>query len=197
MNASLLKRSSAYLIDLFILGLLISIMLVIFNIGGNKNIEELNLQKDTISTEFINEEISYENYIHQISEIDYLIDREEIFVNVVNTMIIIMLYIFLPFYNDGSTIGKKIMKIKVVKEDGTKPSLNTLFLRSVLINYLGYLLISLLCIFILNSFSYFIVTFILTILEFLLVIISGFMVLYRHDKRAIHDVITRTKVVNM
>lgn len=197
MNASFIRRMGAYLIDLFILGLLISMMLVIFNIGGNKNIKELETERNTISTKFINEEINYENYLYQYAEIDYLIDREQIFVNVVNTMIIMLLYIFLPFYMEGSTLGKKITKIKVVKEDGTKASLNTLFFRSMLINYLGYLLIALASIFILNSFGYFIVTLILTILEILLVIISSFMILYRHDKRGLHDIITHTKVVNI
>lgn len=197
MNASLKKRIIAYLIDLFILSSLIGLILLVFNIGGNKNIYELELQRSTISTDFLNKNITYENYITQCAEINYLIDREQIFVNVVNTMIVMLLYVFLPFYMDGSTVGKKLMKIKIVKLDGTKVNMNTLFFRACLINYLGYLLISLAGILILSDFSYFIVTFILTLLEVLLVIISGFMILYRHDKRGIHDILSHTKVINI
>lgn len=197
MNASFIKRVMAYLIDLVILGVLICILMLVFNVNNNSNITELNEEISKLNSGYLDNSITYENYIHQYSETSYLIDREEIFVNIANTMIIMLMYIFIPFYMAGSTIGKKAMKIKIVNIDGTKPSLNTLFFRSLLINYLGYLLIALASIFILNSFSYFVVTFILTLFTILLVIISSFMILYRHDKCGLHDLIVHTKVVNI
>lgn len=197
MNASFIKRAIAYVIDMIILGVLVFGMLLVFNVDKNENIIELKSQMQQLATDYLDDSITYENYINQYAETTYLIDREEIFVNIVNTMLIMIIYIFIPFYMGGSTLGKKLMKIKVVKDDGSKVSLNILFFRSLLINYLGYLLIALASIFILNNFSYFVVTLILTILEILLVIISSFMILYRHDKQGLHDLIVHTKVVNI
>lgn len=197
MNASFLKRAIAYVIDMIILGVLVFGMLLVFNVDKNENIVELKNQMQQLSSDYLDNSITYENYINQYAETTYLIDREEIFVNIVNTMLIMIIYIFIPFYMGGSTLGKRLMKIKIVKDDGSKASLNILFFRSLVINYLGYLLIALASIFILNNFSYFVVTLILTILEILLVIISSFMILYRHDKRGLHDLIMHTKVVNI
>ena len=73
--------------------------------------------------------------------------------------------------------------------------MNSLLIRNIVINGLGSLLTSLVCIFILPGKLYFIVTSIFGIIQILLVIISGFMVLYRKDKRGLQDIFSKTKVV--
>ena len=69
--------------------------------------------------------------------------------------------------------------------------------RDLLINFIGYMLITLGLVFIIKDYSYFIVSFILTIFEVLLVIISTFMILYKSEKRGVHDYITSTQVIDV
>lgn len=80
---------------------------------------------------------------------------------------------FLPVYWNGYIIGKKIMNIRIVKLDGTDLSLSDMVMREVIGRVLlGY------------------ATFGVT------TVISGLMVLLRHDKRAIHDLLAGTFVEN-
>ncbi|MFL2096710.1 RDD family protein [Marinilactibacillus psychrotolerans] len=80
---------------------------------------------------------------------------------------------FLPVYWNGYVIGKKIMNIRIVKLDGTDLSLSDMVMREVIGKVLlGY------------------ATFGIT------TVISGLMVLLRHDKRAIHDLLAGTFVEN-
>lgn len=80
---------------------------------------------------------------------------------------------FLPVYWNGYIIGKKIMNIRIVKLDGTDLSLSDMVMREVIGRVLlGY------------------ATFGVT------TVISGLMVLLRHDKRAIHDFLAGTFVEN-
>ena len=80
---------------------------------------------------------------------------------------------FLPVYWNGYVIGKKIMNIRIVKLDGTDLSLSDMVMREVIGKVLlGY------------------ATFGIT------TVISGMMVLLRHDKRAIHDLLAGTFVEN-
>ncbi|HPF82801.1 MAG TPA: RDD family protein [Bacilli bacterium] len=197
MNASFIKRFLAGLTDIIILGALIYLMMLVFNPTNNENIIKINNEIETLNSNLLEQEVSYQNYVNQYADLMYMLDKEEVMVNVFNVIFIIILYIIIPFITGGSTIGKKLLRIKVVKNNGDKLNLNEYFLRSLLINYLGYLLVTLALIFIVNSFSYFIIGLILILFEILLVIISAFMILYRHDKRGLHDLIAHTKVVNI
>lgn len=197
MEATFKKRLLAYLIDLFILSFLVVIIISIFNIDNNGTLISLNKELTNIEEEYIEERITFNDYIKEYASINYMIDKQEFLVNIINAILVIFLYILIPYFLDGQTIGKKILKIKIVKNNNKKLDLNTLIIRSILINYLGYMLITLGLIFILNSFSYFIVGLILTILELLLVIISSFMVLYKSEKRGIHDILVNTKVIDV
>ena len=89
------------------------------------------------------------------------------------------------------------MKIRVVALDGTNATMNQLIVRSLIIHFLGYALVALGLIFILNQNYYFLVATFFNLCEYLLVIISIFMLLYRRDQRGLHDIITKTKVVQI
>lgn len=76
-----------------------------------------------------------------------------------------------PVYWNGQLIGKKIVAIKVTKIDGSKLTLYDMFIREIIgIVGLGFLTLG------------------------LSTIVSGFMVLLREDKRAIHDLLASTFV---
>ena len=44
---------------------------------------------------------------------------------------------------------------------------------------------------------YFIISIFLTFIEFFIVIFTIFMVLYRQDKKGLHDILTKTKVIKI
>ena len=197
MQTSFIKRLLAYLIDLFIFSFLVLCVVSIFRIDENKILVNLTNQQNTINQAYLDGDMNFSNYVTEFSKVNYMIDKKEVLVNITNTVLLIILYVLVPFFLNGQTLGKKIVKIKIVKTNDKKLDLNTLMIRAILINFIGYMLITLLAVFIVKDFSYFIVTFILTIFELLLVIISTFMILYKSEKRGVHDYITKTKVIEV
>ena len=43
-------------------------------------------------------------------------DRENLVVNISNMIFILGYFIFYPFYHEGQTLGKKVLRIKIEKE---------------------------------------------------------------------------------
>lgn len=185
------------MIDMIILGMVITLSLMLFSNKNSENIGNLNNELDKINEQVLEEEITTENYFYRYAQINYQLDKTEVLDNILNTLYIIFLFIYIPFFLHGQTIGMKLFKIKVVKESGKQATLNDFLFRSLLIYSLGYLIITLAMIYLISSLAYLILSLILLISEFLLVIISAFMVSYRHDKKGLHDMFTKTKVIKI
>ena len=164
-------------------------------IKESNNLINLNNQLNTISENFINKTITMKEYFNQYSSIEYLISKEMFLQNLFSLILMIGYFVILPYYYKGQTIGKKMMKIKIVKEDD-KLTINDLALRSLLANGIAMTFIELALIFLIKDTSYFITISILSFVQFLLVITSVFMILYRKDKKALHDIVCKTLVID-
>ncbi len=197
MNANFFRRFLAYFIDMIILGIVISFSLMLFSNKNSDNLITLNNEVREINEQLLEKEITSENYIYRYAELNYQIDKMEVIDNILNSLYIILLFVYVPFLLKGQTLGMKLIKIKIVKDNGLEANLNDFLIRSILIYSLGHLFITLAVIYILPSFIYFTISSSLLFLEFLLVFISVFMILYRHDRKGMHDILTRTKVIKI
>lgn len=187
------KRLVAYILDAVIVSLIFSVLTMF--IKESNNLINLNNQLNTISENFINKTITMKEYFNQYSSIEYLISKEMFLQNLFSLILMIGYFVILPYYYNGQTIGKKMMKIKIVKEDD-KLTINDLALRSLLSNGIAMTFIELALIFLIKDTAYFITISILSFIQFLLVITSIFMILYRKDKKALHDIVCKTLVVD-
>ncbi len=187
------KRLVAYILDAIIVSLIFSVLTMF--IKESNNLINLNNQLNTISENFINKTITMKEYFNQFASVEYLINKEMFLQNLFSLILMIGYFVILPYYYNGQTIGKKMMKIKIIKEDD-KLSINDLALRSLLANGIAITFIELALIFLIKDISYFITISILSFVQFLLVITSIFMILYRKDKKALHDIVCKTLVVD-
>ena len=191
-NTTFLKRAGAFMLDAFIFSLIFAIFMML--IPESTNVVNLNNELSALSESVLNKEISISVYFNQYAGIIHSLDKELFLSNLFNFMLMIGYFVILPFYYNGQTLGKKILKIKVVKDDG-ELTMNDLLIRNIIINGLLFSLIGFAIIFITSDIAYFTMISILGIIEFLLVIISVFMVLYRHDKKGLHDLWCKTSVI--
>lgn len=191
MEAKFSKRLLAYLLDITILG----IVLLLTNIIIPKDNKDLNVKLDTLNESYINEEISFNEYLNNYSEISYNLDKQNIIYTVVNIVFVIAYFIILPYFLNGQTLGKKVFKIKVTKEN--KLTIISLIIRNLIINGLGYMLLSLLLIYILKPYIYFITTTILSLIQLTLMIIILIGLIKNNDKLILHDRLSNTKVINV
>ena len=85
-----------------------------------------------------------------------------------------MYYIVIPLFFDGQTIGKKVFKLQVVREDGRKLDYKTMFYREGI----GRILINVASLGI-------------------TVIASAIIMSLRDDKKDLADILAKTKVIDL
>ncbi len=192
--ASFKERLGAYIIDVWIVFLVTSLIATFVDFNQDK-VKVLNAEIDELTSRVLNNEISFDTYFGEYASIAQDIDRNNAIYNVVNAFVIIGFFIVIPYFNDGMSIGKRILKIKVVRDDGELLSLNNLVIRNFITTSLAYMLISLSLLYITPIMFYFWIILFLSFMQFLLVILSAFMVIYRRDKRGLHDMLAHTSVI--
>ena len=191
-KASLLRRILAFLIDFA----LITIIVVAISslLPKNNNIDVLNREfNDTVSNM---ENVSFSVSFNQMALIYKDLDQARIMYSVINAVMIFIYFIFIPYFFDGKTVGKKILKIKTVRNDKECLSLKNLVIKNMIDTGLMYMLFSLMLIYILPGYSYFIFVIALSILQISLIVASICMIIKRKDKRGLNDILSGTKVIN-
>ena len=189
------KRFFSYIIDVFILSLILFI--VGSFIPNGSNINNLNTELLDINNNFINGEVGIKTYINQYSSIFYSIDKEMFLSSLINVVISVLYFVVYPLYSNGQSIGKRLNGIKIVSNNDDSVGANALIFRYLLMDGIGVSIISMCSLFIFKDFNYLIITSILGFLQFLVVIISIFMVLYRRDFRSLPDLVAGTKVIEV
>ncbi len=192
MNVNFLKRFLAYLIDIIIVGIVMGIISAIFT---TKNATVLSNQFLELNEQVINTKLDFSIYYSRVADITLSLDRENFMINIINCVIIILYFVVLPLYKNGQTLGKKIFKIKIVREDKEDLTANELIIRNIVVNGLLNTFLAFCLVFLLSGFEYFTITSILGFIQFVLVVVSACMIIFRKDKKGLHDIITKTKVV--
>ena len=192
-KASFKKRLLAYLIDIVLVVTIV--MLLEMLLPKNNNIEVLNKELNNTMESFSNEQINFSVFFNQATLIYRDLDKERVMYSVLNAIMIFIYFIFAPYFFDGKTIGKKLMKIKTIRNDKECLSLKNLVIKNMIDTGLMYMLFSLALIYILPGTSYFIFTLFLSVLQIGLIIVSIFMIIKRKDKRGLNDILSGTKVV--
>lgn len=195
MNASFKKRLMAYLFDIILVILIVSLISVF--IPTNDNLTNLSKELIELQTTYANKEITLGNYLSATSEVIKDIDQYQVIYYVLLTLVLIIHFVIWPVYHQGQTIGKKKMHIRIVKDDLKEVTINDLLIRNMIINNIGCLLIQLLILFILPSESYYLTLSFLSFVQMIIVVVSIIMVIKRKDKHGIHDLITKTKVIEV
>ena len=189
MNVNFLKRFLAYLIDIILVGTIMGIISAIFT---TKNATVLSNQFLELNEQVINTKLDFGIYYSRVADITLSLDRENFMINIINCVIIILYFVVLPLYKNGQTLGKKIFKIKIVREDKEDLTANELIIRNIVVNGLLNTFLAFCLVFLLSGFEYFTITSILGFIQFILVVVSACMIIFRKDKKGLHDIITKT-----
>lgn len=190
MRANLNKRVVAYLIDLIIVIVLICLVGLVYN----PDTSVLNEKMSEVTLSYADNDISFEEYMGETSSLYKQIDMTNIFLNIINVLIIIGYFVVFPYFNEGQTVGKRIQGIRVRNKANQPLSLFSLFIRNLIINGLVYMIAVIICALLVPDNLYFMVITILGIIQIFLCLISAIMVLYRKDRKGLHDLIACTWV---
>lgn len=197
MKATFIQRFLAYIIDMVLIILIVNIVGNAFNQKQLKELnKELNDKLSNVSSveQFYDE--SSEELLDELLDVQYRIDKASAPITAVNVVMSIGYFIIFQYMNNGQTLGKKILKIKVESEGKKKASILQITIRSLLINIIAFNLINVLSVTFLSKDLYLSINSITTLGQWIVLIVSALLVLYNKDKNGVHDMLAKTKVVN-
>ena len=190
MKANFIQRALAYLLDIFIISFIFSIITIGFK--PNTDIEK---KYNEVYDNYINGEITAEQYLEEYTDVLYDMQKANALPNTINTLFIIVYFIVFQYLNKGQTIGKKLLKIKIVNEDKKDISISQMLIRGIMIYSVLSSLINIILFFNVSRKIY--MTSYLTIgaIESIILFLSAIFILYRNDKKALHDIVSKTIVI--
>lgn len=187
-------RLIAYIIDIILIGLVSSLILTVIPTDSKKDtyMKEFEL----IQKDFLDKKIDVSEYMSRSKDVVYEID----YISTPAVLIEVVLYIgyFIVFQtmNGGQTLGKKLMKIRVVSTKDDKLSFDQVTIRALIIDSIAINVLMVAFILFLAKDYYYYGSLALQALSSLIVIVTLVMIFVRKDGRGLHDIAASTKVVN-
>ena len=118
MRIGLKKRLLAYVIDLLIIGLCFGP--IVMSKEKDENLMKLRSELNIVNELRANKEYKASEHFERYTVITQQIDQECIIYKVLNIIFILGYFTILPYFWNGQTIGKRVMKIKVMSEEDEK-----------------------------------------------------------------------------
>lgn len=195
MKAPFIKRLVAYILDIIVVSIASAILALPFTM--NDNYTKLYDNVMEVNTNYIKGEIDADTYTAQNIDASYDFAYAAVIVTIIQIVCYILYFGILPVYNKGQTVGKKLMHIKIQKSDDSKLGVNDMVIRAFIINSIFTSIITLLFTVFSNKTIYYYGSNALVYLQDIIIVISAFMILYRKDKRGLHDIICKTEVITV
>lgn len=196
------NRLFAYIFDIIIVFFIISLInqIKFLNPNYDKYIKTSQEYSELLST-YSEGEIDIKEFNESSNNYYYFLSKYGISNNIVTIIVLILYYVLFQKYNNGQTIGKRLYKIKVVDEEGNNPGIIKYLLRILFSYYTligGFipLIINTILILCLKKKLFLEISSIISSLFLIIFIISIVLIIFSKNKKSIHDLISKTKVVN-
>ena len=196
-----LKRVMAYIIDVLIFSIVLTPIINWSVI--NPYIDEYT-ENYSEYTEFIEQanagEIDTETdeYKDKIVDLNYNINKYKVISSSISVVGFILYFAVLQWALKGQTIGKKIMKIRVVaNNEDKKLNVGNYILRSLILNNIIFSIILIIGVYIFKAPGYYTLSMVVSYLQLLVMSLIMLMVVLRKDFRGLHDFVAGTKVIDL
>lgn len=196
-----LKRLMAYVIDILIVSICMTPILNWSVI--NPYIDEYT-ENYTEYTELLEqanagdidpEDVEYEE---KIIDLNYQINKYKVVSSSISAGSLLLYFALLQWALKGQTIGKKIMKIKVVaNREDKKLNIGNYILRSLILNNIIFTIVLIVGVYLFKEDGYYNLSMIVSYLQLLVMSIIMLMIVLRKDFRGLHDIVAGTKVIDV
>lgn len=186
-------RLVAYFIDIILVSLICSGVMLL--LPRNENYDKYMKEYEQIQTQLIQEQITAEEYLNKSIDVVYDIDYSNVVTMFVQIVLLILYFVVFQFYRKGQTLGKKIMKLRVVSVKEQELTLNQVAYRALIINTIFINVVILGALLFIGRNYYYYFSMFLQFLSGVIIFVTLIMILFRKDGRGLHDVIAGTKVI--
>lgn len=193
-KASFRKRLCAYLIDIFVVSLLASLIVVPFI--DAESVEKLNKNMTDVTEAYLNNEINEMTYLSESESINYQLAKLTGTLTFATIIIKMLYFIVFQLYNKGQTLGKSMFGICVKSNDEVLTT-NQMILRTFIVDSIFYSIIGFALMVFASSSAYFYGNLLFESVQSIIMVICACMVAFRKDKRGLHDIVSRTSVVEI
>ena len=188
-----LKRIIAFVIDIVIVSLVVSLI----------NLLPLDPYKDKYKdayekyNEVVQKSTEDEKNDHkdEIIELNYEVYKYRTYSSMFSAAALILYFGVLPLVMNGQTLGKKIMKLRVVSNNEKKLNFWKYLIRIVILNNIWLSLINVGAVYVVSGVKFYYVTYVISMLSSLIYMLNLIMVMFRKDNRGLHDMVAGTKVI--
>lgn len=188
------QRFVAFMIDLILVSFITSLVTAI--IPTNSSIDKLYDQQIKIVENYTAGKITMQEYVNQLVDINYDIAKQTGIITLVSIAISLLYYVLYVYKNDGQSIGKKMMKIKIQKKDKDKElTMNDLLFRTMILQGTLVSIISFCTILFLDKDTYLATNSLLNLIQYSILIISFFLIAFTKERQGLHDMVAKTEVV--
>lgn len=186
-----LKRIVAYIIDILIVTIVATAI---------TNIPYVNPYKDEYNA-------AYEKYVELTKsenvEKDVIITMNHdlyqyrVYSSAISVCTLLLYFGVLEYVMNGQTIGKKLMKIKVVSIDDKKLNVGNYLLKVIILNNIIFTIIAFASLYLVNENIFYYIIYVISLIESAITMVIILMLILRKDCRSLHDMISHTKVIDL
>lgn len=192
MKKPYLRRALAYIIDVILIFMVFSMLtkISIFN----PKYEEYQ-EKYSEYEKFVEENAIETIDKDKIQIYAYELSKLNVYNIGVNIAITFLYFAVFQYFNNGKSIGKKLMGLQVVGIDKKRVKFIPMVIRTIIIGSVLTLTITLICLNYLSRTAYLNMSTIISLIDMVLVYGSILMIIFRKDYRGIHDFAAKTMVI--
>lgn len=188
-----LKRIIAFVIDIVIVSLVVSLInLLPLDPYKDKYKDAYEKYNEVVQKSTEDEKNDYKN---EIIELNYEVYKYRTYSSMFSATALILYFGVLPLVMNGQTLGKKIMKLRVVSNNEKKLNFWKYLIRIVILNNIWLSLINIGAVYVVSGVKFYYVTYVISMLSSLIYMLNLIMVMFRKDNRGLHDMVAGTKVI--
>lgn len=196
-----LKRVMAYIIDVLIFSIVLTPIInwSVINPYIDEYTENYSQYTELIEQANAGEiDTETDEYKDKIVDLNYNINKYKVISSSISVAGFLLYFAVLQWALNGQTIGKKIMKIRVVaNNEDKKLNVGNYILRSLILNNIIFSIILIIGVYIFKAPGYYTLSMVVSYLQLLVMSLIMLMVVLRKDFRGLHDFVAGTKVIDL